>query len=198
MGALTAGLYKGCCWCTELTGPLVSTTEVGLKTWTKEVLGHADHRVDRVLSFFASRQNWDSPNPSPAGECARPLVGAHSLARVPIPTRGHTLWYLLYIYDADYRCVIWHIFLLCILGPSNSFFKGCVPWNISSHKLMNPVRNKAFAWPEQLNLILKNTLSQLTGIIWCLLLFWNLIGFTEWLTLDNAVREHKIFKNKYS
>ncbi len=31
MGALTAGLYRGCCcWCTELTGPLVSTTDVGL------------------------------------------------------------------------------------------------------------------------------------------------------------------------
>ncbi len=62
------------------------------------------HRVDRVLSFFSSRRNWDSPNPSPAGECASPVLwgGAHSLARggggrVPIPTRGHTLWYSLYI-----------------------------------------------------------------------------------------------------
>ncbi len=26
----------------------------------------------RVLSFFSSRQNWDSPNPSPAGECGPP------------------------------------------------------------------------------------------------------------------------------
>jgi hypothetical protein len=25
-----------------------------------------------VLSSFSSRQNWDSPNPSPAGECAPP------------------------------------------------------------------------------------------------------------------------------
>jgi hypothetical protein len=43
------------------------------------------HRVDRVLSFFSSRRNWDSPNPSPAGECASPPPvlggGAHSLAR---------------------------------------------------------------------------------------------------------------------
>jgi hypothetical protein len=38
------------------------------------------HRVDRVLSFFSSCCNWDSPNPSPA-----------------IPTRGHTLWYSRYI-----------------------------------------------------------------------------------------------------
>ncbi len=32
------------------------------------------HRVGRVLRFFSSRRNWDSPNPSPAGECAPPLV----------------------------------------------------------------------------------------------------------------------------
>ncbi len=43
------------------------------------------HRVGRVLSFFSSRRNWDSPNPSPASECAPPPLGlgqgAHSLAR---------------------------------------------------------------------------------------------------------------------
>jgi hypothetical protein len=63
------------------------------------------HRVGRVLCFFSSRRYWDSPNPSPAGECAPPPLvpggGAHSLARegvgrVPIPTRGITLWYSLY------------------------------------------------------------------------------------------------------
>jgi hypothetical protein len=38
----------------------------------------------RVLCFFSSRWNWDFPNPSPARECANPLVpggGARSLAR---------------------------------------------------------------------------------------------------------------------
>ncbi len=44
-----------------------------------------EHRVGRVLSFFSSRRNWDSPNPSPAGECDPPPLipggGAHSLAR---------------------------------------------------------------------------------------------------------------------
>jgi hypothetical protein len=63
------------------------------------------HRVGRVLSFFSRRQNWDSPNPSPAGECAptlEPGGGEHSLTRegggrIPIPTRGHTLRYSLYI-----------------------------------------------------------------------------------------------------
>jgi hypothetical protein len=43
------------------------------------------HRVDRMLSFLPSRRNWDSPNPSPAGECAPPPLvpggGAHLLAR---------------------------------------------------------------------------------------------------------------------
>jgi hypothetical protein len=44
------------------------------------------HRIGRVLSFFSSRPNWASPNPSPAGEFAPPPPpvlggGAHSLAR---------------------------------------------------------------------------------------------------------------------
>jgi hypothetical protein len=42
-------------------------------------------RVDRVLSLFSSRRDWDSPNPSPACECVPPPFGsegrAHSLAR---------------------------------------------------------------------------------------------------------------------
>jgi hypothetical protein len=33
------------------------------------------YRVGRVLSFFSSRRNSDSPNPSPAGECAPPVLG---------------------------------------------------------------------------------------------------------------------------
>jgi hypothetical protein len=41
------------------------------------------HRVDRVLGFFSSRPNCDSPSPSNAGECVPPLLvpgGTHSLA----------------------------------------------------------------------------------------------------------------------
>jgi hypothetical protein len=44
---------------------------------------YSEHKIGRVLSFFFSRQNWDSPTPSPAGECAPPPWsggGAHSLA----------------------------------------------------------------------------------------------------------------------
>ncbi len=54
--------------------------------------------------LFSSRRNWDSPNPSPAGECAPPASGGsgtlaceRGVGRVPIPTRGHTLQYFLYI-----------------------------------------------------------------------------------------------------
>jgi hypothetical protein len=66
------------------------------------------HRLGRVLSLFSSGWNWDSPSPSPTRECA-PLPpfgsgGRSTLAgkergggRVPIPTRGHTLWYSLYV-----------------------------------------------------------------------------------------------------
>jgi hypothetical protein len=60
--------------------------------------GIFSHRVGRVLSFFSSRRNWDSPNPSTAGECASPpsrgegtLAGERGVGRVPIPTTGHTL-----------------------------------------------------------------------------------------------------------
>jgi hypothetical protein len=34
------------------------------------------HRVDRVLGFFSSRPNWDSPTSSPAGEYAPPPFGS--------------------------------------------------------------------------------------------------------------------------
>jgi hypothetical protein len=65
------------------------------------------YRIGRVLSFFSSRQNWESPNPSPAGECSPGSGGRGTLAgekgggRVPIPTRVHTLWY-----STVYMCVL--------------------------------------------------------------------------------------------
>ncbi len=55
--------------------------------------------------LFSSRRNWDSPNPSPAGECAPPpfgsggmdtLAGERGGGGVPIQTRGHPLlWYFM-------------------------------------------------------------------------------------------------------
>jgi hypothetical protein len=65
--------------------------------------GGGFHRVERVLSFISSRQNWDSPaHPhSPAGECATPnwsgeggtLAFWGGVGGVLISKRGHTLWY---------------------------------------------------------------------------------------------------------
>ncbi len=45
------------------------------KTWILKTrrLFRAIHRVGRVLSFFFSRWNWDSPNTWPARECSPPL-----------------------------------------------------------------------------------------------------------------------------
>ncbi len=72
-----------------------------------QLIGHSEqrigdrHRVDRVVSFFSSRRNWDSPNPSPAGECAPPPPPPGSGGRSwesPNSDEGtYTLWYSLYI-----------------------------------------------------------------------------------------------------
>ncbi len=66
-----------------------------------------DHRVDRVLSLFFSRWNWDPPPPLPHPQASvPPLVpcrgGAHSLAGRGGGSQfnsneGHTLWYSRYI-----------------------------------------------------------------------------------------------------
>ncbi len=77
-----------------------------LEKWIIPGIGKAPKlRVDGVLGFFSSRPDWDSPIPSPAGECAPPPLlwlgggGGCTLVRrrggwgVPILTRGQTLWY---------------------------------------------------------------------------------------------------------
>ncbi len=74
------------------------------------------HRVGRVLSFFSSRWYWDSPNPSPAGECAPPpLVPggvAHSLAREGVGEsqfrRGDTHVHCGTLYMYVHCAVIYH------------------------------------------------------------------------------------------
>jgi hypothetical protein len=64
------------------------------------------HRVDRVLGFFSSRPNWDSPMHSLTRRRVFPpslwFRGRDTRLResewgVPIQTRGQTLWYTLYI-----------------------------------------------------------------------------------------------------
>ncbi len=77
-----------------------------------------NHRVGRVLSFFSSRRDWDSPNPSSAGECAPPPPvpggGAHSLAREGM---GESQFRL-----GDIHCGTLYISVLCGLNIS----KDCV------------------------------------------------------------------------
>jgi hypothetical protein len=71
------------------------------------------HRVGRVLSFLSSPRSCDSPNPSPAGECAPPPLGggANSLARERLGEsqfrRGDIHWGTLYIY------VLCVLYILC-------------------------------------------------------------------------------------
>ncbi len=64
------------CWA---VGPSAAFTKLRSNLFTAEngdwrevkVRLHSPwHRVGRVQSFFSSHRNWDSPNPSPAGECA--------------------------------------------------------------------------------------------------------------------------------
>jgi hypothetical protein len=44
---------------------------------------------DRVLSFFSSRRNWDSPTPSPAGDCApSPLIPGGGEGHTRLRERG--------------------------------------------------------------------------------------------------------------
>ncbi len=66
------------------------------------------HRVDRVLRFFSSRRNGDSPTPSPPGDCAPPFGsregGGATLAcgNGGSPNYNEetycTLWYSIYLY----------------------------------------------------------------------------------------------------
>jgi hypothetical protein len=72
-------------------------------------LGQATTQSRQSAKLFSSRRNWDSPNPSPSGECAPPLVpggGAHLLAIGGVGESQNsdegtycTLWYSVYIYN---------------------------------------------------------------------------------------------------
>jgi hypothetical protein len=46
---------------------LTVVAHLHLGVCTVYFMNHAGHSVCRVLSFFSSRRNWVSPNPSPAG-----------------------------------------------------------------------------------------------------------------------------------
>jgi hypothetical protein len=86
------------------------------------------NRVGRVLSFFSSRRNWDSPTPNPAGESPPPLVrgGGHTRLRergegVPIQTRRQTLW------NSRFICTLWRrdtFFPLLWIVTHHDWYKG--------------------------------------------------------------------------
>ncbi len=75
------------------------------------------HRVGRVLSFFSCRRNWDSPNPSPAGEYF-PLLWYREEARTRWGERGwespnsdeetYTVVPCIYIYTV---CTLWFFYI---------------------------------------------------------------------------------------
>ncbi len=46
------------------------------------------HRVGRVLSFFSSRRNWDSPAPLAAGERAPPHPLVRGGGHTPLRLKG--------------------------------------------------------------------------------------------------------------
>ncbi len=74
------------------------------------------HRVDRVISFFSSRRNWDSPTPSHAGECVPPPLvqgeGTHSLAGERV---GESQFL-----RGDRHCGMLGIYVLCGHAPKLS------------------------------------------------------------------------------
>jgi hypothetical protein len=64
-----------------------------------------EHRVGRVLSFSPVVGIGTPPTPHPQANVPPPLgsggrgtlAGEKGGGRVPVPTRGHTLWYSIYI-----------------------------------------------------------------------------------------------------
>ncbi len=82
----------------------LSETCTNICCWKSQVDPYGnEHRVGRVLSFISSRRNWDSPKPLtrrrvyPPSRGEGTLAGERWVGRVPIPMRGHTLWYSLYL-----------------------------------------------------------------------------------------------------
>ncbi len=62
-----------------------------------------EHRVDRVLGFFSSRPNWDTPPPhlfTRRRVCPFPVTNGGG-GKVLLRTRGKTLWFSRYI------CTLW-------------------------------------------------------------------------------------------
>ncbi len=97
-------IYINCSYC-DIVNALQYIPEVNTIRSSHTVHSECMPRVDRVLSFFSSRWNWDSPASHRRWVCPPPLAGGggvHTRWRergwgVPIPTREYTPWYSMYI-----------------------------------------------------------------------------------------------------
>jgi hypothetical protein len=58
-----------------VSADIIPNSAVGIFSHLLLIIYSLFHRVGRVLSFFSSRRNWDSPTPLAAGECAPPPFG---------------------------------------------------------------------------------------------------------------------------
>jgi hypothetical protein len=92
-----------------------------------------------VLSFFSSRRNWDSPNPSPAGECAPPprfWGEGHTRWRergweIPNSVEGtYTVVLFIYTYfvNVGNQSVITHTHRFLKLIRTRSFYTFFIPY----------------------------------------------------------------------
>ncbi len=88
-----------------LVGPPCHTNKATSTTGQTFLSGHMTHRVGRVLSFSPVVGIGTTPTPRPQASVPPPpcsggrgtLDGERGVGRVLVPTRGHTLWYSLYI-----------------------------------------------------------------------------------------------------
>ncbi len=86
------------------------------------------HRVGRVLSFFSSRRNWDSPTPRPlASVPSPPLLGGE----------GHTHWRERGVGESQFRrgdihCGTLYIYVLCDYTPT-CVYSVCVVYECITH-----------------------------------------------------------------
>jgi len=85
--------------CSQLSVRWMATSNSGAKLSQRTArLGRPQNRQSAKL--FLQSSELVLPHPSPPGSGGRGTLtgsGKRRVGRVPIPTRGHTLWYSLYI-----------------------------------------------------------------------------------------------------
>ncbi len=95
----------------------------------------AVHRVDRVLRFFSSRRNWDSPTPSPAGNVPPySWSGGHEFKSAVWTCSVHSLkverplgWDLSTVVTLTWSCHVWY----AARGVSGYGCATHAPWHLT-------------------------------------------------------------------